>query len=141
MLPKRLRVSKPSADTLKMLKARTGVTPNILCRLALVRSMEEGKAGGLKKVDQSGNEFNAPTLFGEYGLLFETLLRQLHGPLEGAAVAQVIASHIDEGLKTLRKAKNLQELMDHSGFEVSKMPSQSDVRASGVKHAHSIVSK
>src|SRR5438093_12246246 len=99
MLPKRLRISKSATDTLKLLKARTGLTPNIICRIALVMSLEDGKTGGQRQVDQAGSEFNAPTLFGEFGLLFEALLRQAHGVLDPKACANVIAAHIDNGLE------------------------------------------
>ncbi|WP_250537628.1 MULTISPECIES: DNA sulfur modification protein DndE [unclassified Caballeronia] len=120
MLPKRIRISKSAADTLKLLKARTGVTPNIVCRMALLTSLESGKEGGLKITDTAGSEFNAPTLFGEYGLLFECLVRQVHGELDNKATAAVLASHIDDGLEALRKSRSLLDLVRHSGL--SKRP-------------------
>jgi DNA sulfur modification protein DndE len=113
MLPKRLRISKMSTDTLKN---RTGLTPNIVCRIALILSLEEGATRGRKKVDQSGSEFNAPTLFGEFGTLFESLLVQAHGSLNAKQMNDVIASHIEDGLSQLRKSKNLLDLVEHSGF-------------------------
>lgn len=116
MLPKRMRISKASSDTLKLLKGRTGVTPNLVCRMALVLSLEDGARGGQKECDQDGNEFNAPTLFGEHGLLIECLIREIHGNLDGKQCAQAIASHIEVGLDRLRKSKSLLELIEHSGI-------------------------
>ncbi|WP_368622614.1 DNA sulfur modification protein DndE [Paraburkholderia sp. BR13444] len=116
MLPKRIRISKSAADTLKLLKARTGVTPNIVCRMALLISLEGGKDGGLKVTDATGSEFNSPTLFGEYGLLFECLVRQVHGDLDSKTAAAVLASHIDDGLEVLRKSRSLLDLVRHSGL-------------------------
>lgn len=114
MLPKRLRISKSAADTLKLLKSRTGLTPNIVCRMALVISLEHGKRGGESQPDQLGSEFNATTFFGEFGLVFEALLRQVHGKLDAKQSAIVISSHVDAGLEILRKSKTLLELVEHS---------------------------
>ncbi len=116
MLPKRMKVSKLASDTLKMLKGRTGVTPNIVCRMALLISLEDGAQGGNHSCDQSGNEFNAPTLFGEHSLLFECLLREVHGELDPKQCAGVIASHIETGLDRIRKSKNLLDLVRFSGL-------------------------
>lgn len=115
MLPKRMRISKAASDTLKLLKGRTGVTPNIVCRMALLMSLEDGQQGGTHVCDQGGNEFNAPTLFGEHGLLFECLLREVHGELDSKQCAAVISSHIDTSLDQLRKSKSLLDLVKYSG--------------------------
>lgn len=114
MLPKRLRISKSATDTLKLLKARTGLTPNIVCRMALMLSLEHGKRGGESHPEQIGSEFNAPTFFGEFALAFEALLTQVHGKLDPKACATVIASHVDSGLEILRKSRTLLELVEHS---------------------------
>lgn len=116
MLPKRVRISKASTDTLKMLKGRTGLTPNIMCRVALVLSLEGGRRGGEKEVDQSGSEFNAPTLYGEFATIFDCMIREVHGALEAKSVGAIIASHIENGLDRLRKSKNILELVEYSGF-------------------------
>lgn len=116
MLPKRLKISQSATDILKMLKGRTGLTPNIVCRIALIVSLEDGTKGGLKEVDQSGSEFNAPTLFGEFEPLFDCMLREVHGVLDNKAASMVIASHIEDGIDRLRKSKNLLELIEYSGY-------------------------
>lgn len=114
MLPKRLRISKSATDTLKLLKARTGLTPNIVCRMALIMSLERGKQGGESYPEQVGSEFNATTFFGEFALAFEALLTQVHGKLDAKTCATVIASHVDNGLEILRKSRSLLELIEHS---------------------------
>jgi DNA sulfur modification protein DndE len=116
MLPKRVRISKGATETLKLLKARTGLTPNITCRIALILSLENGPRGGEREVDQTGSEFNAPTLYGEFGNLFDCLIREVHGALDTKAIGVVIASHIDNGLDSLRKTKNILELVEYSGL-------------------------
>ena len=116
MLPKRMRISQTASDSLKMLKGRTGLTPNLVCRMALLMSLEEGPRGGRKVQELAGSEFNAPTLFGEFGQLFEALVRQVHGDLDVKHCALVIASHIDDGLDRLRKSRSLGDLLLHSGL-------------------------
>lgn len=116
MLPKRLKISKSATDTLKMLKGRTGVTPNLICRIALLLSLEDGPKGGTRSISEFGSELNMPTLFGEFAFLFEALIREVHGPLDVKQCSAVIVSHIDSGLERLRKSKNVLELLQQSGL-------------------------
>jgi DNA sulfur modification protein DndE len=115
MLPNRIRISKQAMDVLKVLKSRTGVTPNLICRSALVISLEDGAAGGERQTDLDGSEFNLSTLFGDYVQAYECLVRQVHGELEGRALNLVIAAHIDSGLDRLKKSRSLLDLVRHSG--------------------------
>lgn len=120
MLPKRLRISKAATDNLKMLKSRTGLTPNLICRMALLLSLEEGPSAGERgAVHELGSEFNAPTLFGEFAFLFEAMLRQVHGQLDSKDCTLAIIGHIDNGLERLRKSRSLTDLMLHSGLTVA----------------------
>jgi DNA sulfur modification protein DndE len=107
-----MHISEAATDRLKLLKGRTGLTPNIVCRIALVRSLKEGPRAGKKKVDQNGSEFTGATLFGDQASVFEALLVQVHGPLDAKTLGQVIASHIDDGLAALMKAKSVAELAE-----------------------------
>lgn len=120
MLPKRIKISKPATESLKMLKAKTGLTPNIVSRIGLVLSLEDGQRGGLKNVEQTGSEFNAPTLFGELGAFIDCMIREVHGELDAKSMASVIASHIEDGIDRLRKSKNILEIVEYSGFTQAK---------------------
>lgn len=119
MLPKRLRISHQATEALKLLKTRTGLTPNIVCRVALILSLEDGAAGGRRLTEQIGSEFNSSTLFGELEVLFETLILEVHGYLSQKEKTDVIVSHIDDGLSKLRKSKSLAELIEYCGFAQS----------------------
>lgn len=110
MLPNRFRISKSATDTLKLLKMRTGVTPNILCRMALMLSLEEGISRGEQAVDLEGSEFNAPTLFGEHAQIYECFIRQVHGALDARQYNLVVASHVDNGLELLKRCRSLLDL-------------------------------
>ncbi len=110
MLPNRFRISKSATDALQLLKNNTGVTPNILCRLALMLSLEEGASRGEQTPDLEGSEFNTPTLFGENALIYECFIRQVHGTLDARQYNLVVASHVDNGLQLLKRCKSLLDL-------------------------------
>lgn len=93
----KLRISSDATSKLRSLRQRTGLTPNLLCRIALILSLEEGPIGGAHSPDEEGSEFNAYTLTGEYSALFAALLRWVE---EGAAPSDPLKS--DELLKRLR---------------------------------------
>jgi DNA sulfur modification protein DndE len=102
MLPSRYRISIRATRVLTNLRAPTGLTPNVLCRVALLFSLQHGKEGGLKHLKLDGSEFNAPTLFGEHALAYEVILRSLHGDLPPRRMVEVVASHIEDGVDQLR---------------------------------------
>lgn len=62
--------------TLRMMKARTGLTPNILCRMALAISLQEpGKPRLVDSEEKSQREINRYTLLGEYEAAFISLAK------------------------------------------------------------------
>src|SRR5688572_28089636 len=105
MLPNRFRISSKATRTLGNLKASTGVTPNILCRFAFMFSVRNGAQGGLKQLALDGSEFNLSTLLGEHAVAYECILKALHGELDAKRCAEVVASHIEDGLDQLRTHK------------------------------------
>ena len=111
MLPNRFRISSRATETLKQIKGRTGVTPNIVCRMALVLSLRDGQQGGMQKVNLDGSEFNTPTLLGDLPLAYECLIRQVHGPLDGREVLQIVAAHIESGVDQLKRVRSLGDLL------------------------------
>jgi len=58
----KLKISSEATTRLRMLKQRTGLTPNLLCRIALMMSLEEGPLGNIPLPNEDGSEFNAYTL-------------------------------------------------------------------------------
>lgn len=62
---------------LRNLKARTGLTPNLLCRLGLCLSLAEpGVPDSRLYADGQAREFNRYTLTGQWDPLFFALIRQ-----------------------------------------------------------------
>lgn len=103
----KLKISLDATSKLRSLRQRTGLTPNLLCRIALMASLEEGPLGGTRAPDEDGSEFNAYTLTGEYGAMFAALLRWVEeGPSEAHLLAddELLArlrGHIHRGVGTL----------------------------------------
>jgi DNA sulfur modification protein DndE len=117
---KRLCFSKDADTWLRVLKSRTGITPNLLCRLGFCISLEEP---GVPSVDQypedSDREINRFTLLGEYDALFVALLRQRIAK-DGAPTEESLDSefraHMHRGVILLAsRIKALAELGDELG--------------------------
>ncbi|RWO22204.1 DNA sulfur modification protein DndE [Mesorhizobium sp.] len=103
----KLRISVDATSKLRSLRQRTGITPNLLCRMAIMTSLEEGPLGGASIPDENGSEFNAYTLTGEYGALFAALLRWVEEsaspevPLNDDELLDRLRGHIHRGVGTL----------------------------------------
>lgn len=73
----RIYVGEDVDQRLRNLKARTGLTPNLLCRLGICLSLAEP---GIPDPDLYANsqarEFNRYTLTGQWDLFFFSLLRE-----------------------------------------------------------------
>jgi DNA sulfur modification protein DndE len=111
MLPKRIRISKATTDLLKQVKTRTGITPNILARFALAHSVEDSSPSKLVPSDTTGSEFNLSTLFGDFELHYEALLKQRHGSIDEEACGTIIAAHIERGAQALKRVKTPSDLL------------------------------
>ena len=111
MIPHRLRLSERATGRLRYLKSRTGLTPNILSRFAFLLSARDMRRIAHGPADLSGQEFNAPTLFGEHQELYEVLLvRYLETAADDRDPALVIASHIENGLHKMGHVRSLEDL-------------------------------
>jgi DNA sulfur modification protein DndE len=75
----RLKTSNTTADRLKLLQNATGLTPNILARFSVVLSLKELHPINPVIRDVAGQEFNRPTLTGNYDFIFKALITQHEG--------------------------------------------------------------
>jgi DNA sulfur modification protein DndE len=74
---KRVKLTQESTKKLQQFKSRTGLTPNIACRLALGVSLADGSTPSLELfVEEDGQEINRYTLMGEHELILESLFLQ-----------------------------------------------------------------
>jgi len=98
----RLRVSVATSNKLKALKARTGLTPNILCRLALCYSLADPHPVEPSTFDTNGTEFNQSTLLGEYDELYMALVRQrLLDEGSNLTIGEALRAHVNRGAALL----------------------------------------
>ena len=103
----KLKISSDATSKLRWLRQRTSLTPNLLCRIAIMTSLEEGPIGNALPPDEAGSEFNAYTLTGEYGALIAGLLRWVEegpapiAPLEDDVLLARLRGHIHRGVGTL----------------------------------------
>jgi DNA sulfur modification protein DndE len=114
----KLKISSEATSKLRSLRQRTGITPNLLCRMAIMISLEEGPLGGAAIPDEDGSEFNAYTLTGEYGALIAALLRWVEeghsrdGELDDEVLLDRLRGHIHRGVGTLAvRAKSPADLL------------------------------
>lgn len=99
----RVRLSVEADSRLRMLKARTGLTPNILCRLGFCLSLAEPGDPVSDSSEASQREINRYTLLGEYDKLFVALFVQRHP--ESAAdpniAERLFVQHVHRGVTML----------------------------------------
>ena len=111
MIPHRVRVSQPATGRLRYLKSRTGLTPNILSRFAFLLSIREMRRSARSPEDFSGQEFNAPTLFGDHQELYELILvSYVESTKDDRDPAIIIAHHIENGLHKMGHVRCLQDV-------------------------------
>ena len=112
MIPHRVRISERATARLKFLKSKTGLTPNILSRFAFVLSTRDLRRVTLISGELAGQEFNAPTLFGEHQKLYELLLAKYIEVVDDDRDPNVIiASHIDNGLHKMGHIRSLADVV------------------------------
>ena len=112
----KLRASSRTTKNLPYLKAKTGLTPNILCRMGLCLSIAEPTLPDTKMDDDKGQEFSRYTLLGEWDPFFISILRErlIHDNLdpENDLLVQFKA-HLNRGIMMLQsRIKDLSDIHD-----------------------------
>lgn len=102
----KLKISKDATSRLRSIKQKTHITPNLLCRYALMQSLEDGPLGDIPLPDQDGQEFNAYTLTGELTELLLALVRSVEERTGGPALSDEVLmtrvrGHIHRGVGSL----------------------------------------
>lgn len=110
---KRIKLSESSTKKLQLFKTRTGLTPNIACRIALGISLSQKSAPPLELyTEESGQEINRYTLLGEHDQVLISLFSQWcheQGVEENKHYEYFIA-HINNGVELLvNRVKSLSD--------------------------------
>lgn len=100
----KLRISTEATGRLRYLRQKTGITPNLLCRAAIMLSLEEGPVNA-PAPDDKGQEFNAYTLTGEHTGMIGALLKFVEQDgsreLDDSELVDLLRAHIHRGTSTL----------------------------------------
>lgn len=72
----KLRLTKEASNRLRFLAGKTGLTPNLLCRIGFCLSLSESPIPNPAAYPEEDREFNRYTLLGEYDPLFIALLKE-----------------------------------------------------------------
>lgn len=109
----KIRLTKDASNRLRFLAGRTGLTPNLLCRIGFCISLEEPKVPNPDEFAEEEREFNRYTLLGEYDALFMALLRQrmFHDGLEPEEAEGQFRAHLNRGISLLQqRVRNVSDL-------------------------------
>jgi DNA sulfur modification protein DndE len=113
----RIYVGEQIDQKLRQLKGKTGLSPNLLCRIGFCLSLEEP---GIPDVNlYSGGrerEFNRFTLTGQWDTLFFSLLRErliLDGMNAEQFIEEQFIAHISRGVSLLaQRTKRVEDLLE-----------------------------
>ena len=100
----RIPFSVEADKRLRLLKGRTRITPNILCRMGFCLSLEEPGIPPLLPEDyQQGREINRYTLLGKDDLIYVSLLlvRLQSDNISSSQVNEMFLAHINRGVELL----------------------------------------
>lgn len=112
MLPNRMALSHQTEEQLKKLKGYTGITPNIVARLAFFRSVETEfrylSDRDSKKLDGS-LILDKITWLGETLQATELVLKMLYPHLDQKEMIKAWAAHVEDGISALRNYRSLKD--------------------------------
>lgn len=97
----KIRLSRDATLRVRQLKSRTGLTPNVLCRLGICLSLEDESAPTPEHYDEHGMEFNRYTLTGELDTMLTALLQQWcheHSMESDDSERDLLRAHLNRGV-------------------------------------------
>lgn len=111
----RLYVNADTDNKLRVLKMRTGLTPNLLCRMGFCLSLSEPGVPDVRLYsDTQAREFNRYTLTGQYDLFFFSLLRErlAEDGLDAETLLEPqFKAHLSRGVGLLyQRVKNMEDV-------------------------------
>ena len=112
MLPQRVKLSRKATEKLRYMKSTTGLTPNILGRIAIMLAIREG--GDLSNAgvsDSEGQELSKDVLFGEHADVYQVMINQyVHDKSIDMTAQQVISAMIEVGVFKMGHLKSLDDV-------------------------------
>ena len=113
ILPNRVSLSLNATNKLRNLKAHTGLTPNILSRVAITKALESTSSLENAGVgDADGQVLSKDVMFGEHDLVYEVLIKQyIKDNKISEPIQNVIAALIEIGVHKIGHVKNIQQIV------------------------------
>ena len=105
MILNRIRLSKEATNRLRWLAGKTGLTPNLLCRIGFCLSLGEPMMPKPEIYPEEDREFNRYTLLGQDDSFFFALLRQRcsRDRIEEEKIPDLFRAHLNRGIILLQK--------------------------------------
>jgi DNA sulfur modification protein DndE len=125
MRANKIRLSKEASDRLKHLKARTGLTPNILSRVGFCLSLSDPAIPNPETYPEEDREFNRYTLLGEWDVLFVALLKQrlAQDQLPPSQLESQFLAHLNRGILAMyglvKSVSDLSHLCERAAKQVT----------------------
>ena len=113
MLPNRVALSNNATGKLRYMKQNTGLTPNILSRIAIMKAIEAG--GSIKNAgvgDTDGQVLSRDILFGDHAAVYDALIMQyVYENRIESTMQEVICALIEIGVHKMGHVKKIQDLV------------------------------
>lgn len=99
----KLKTSKEAADRLVYLSSRLDLKRNVICRIAICKSLSTGeKVSNTIETDTDGYEFNKSTIYGPDELIFRAVGAYVQQEQAGPDFFNIIIrNHLEEGLRMM----------------------------------------
>jgi|ERR1039457_505465 DNA sulfur modification protein DndE len=109
----KLRLTTEASNRLRFIAGKTGLTPNLLCRIGFCLSLTEPSVPDPANYPEEDREFNRYTLLGEHDPLFVALLteRCRNDGLDLNKASDHFRAHMNRGIVMLQqRVKSLADL-------------------------------
>lgn len=125
----RLRLTTEASNRLRFVAGKTGLTPNLLCRIGFCLSLSEPSVPNPDNYPEEEREFNRYTLLGEYDALFVALLLQRcrTDGLDISRMSDYFRAHVNRGVTLLQqRVKSISDLASLVPATAARPESQAD---------------
>ena len=97
-----MRFSARARNSLRTIKTRIGLRNNVICRMALSKSLSLPDAPPKRdKSEMSDLEIRQQTILGDLERVFLVMFREKYGNITSAELNELCQDHIDRGLQSL----------------------------------------
>ena len=114
---RRMRFTEDISHKLSLLQARTGITPNILCRIGFCMSVDMPSIPDPSEFEEYGDrEIDRPVLLGTYDELFVAMIKERCKedglPVEGEPLYEQFRAHVHRGVALMyKRVKKLPDMI------------------------------